>query len=97
MTLTLLAILVLGLMCGNELSVGNTAISFGSGVQLTLNLQNEPALVAGFTPFVLVAGTGTTTISGTGTPIAAFGQSLNVNATNFYRERQIQIGLRMRF
>ncbi|MGA2674303.1 MAG: carboxypeptidase regulatory-like domain-containing protein [Terracidiphilus sp.] len=27
----------------------------------------------------------------------AFGQPLNVNATNFYRERQIQIGLRMRF
>jgi hypothetical protein len=43
------------------------------------------------------ANCGTTTLSGTGTPIAAFGQSLNVNATNFYRERQIQIGLRMRF
>jgi hypothetical protein len=43
------------------------------------------------------ASCGTTTISGTGSPIAAFGQSLNVNATNFYRERQIQIGLRMRF
>jgi hypothetical protein len=43
------------------------------------------------------ASCGTTTISGKGTPIAAFGQSLNVNATNFYRERQIQIGLRMRF
>jgi hypothetical protein len=27
----------------------------------------------------------------------AFGQPLNVNAINFYRERQIQIGLRMRF
>ncbi len=27
----------------------------------------------------------------------AFGQPLNVDATNFYRERQIQIGLRMRF
>jgi hypothetical protein len=27
----------------------------------------------------------------------AFGQPLNVNATNFYRERQIQIGLRMQF
>jgi len=27
----------------------------------------------------------------------AFGQPLNVNATNFYRERQIQIGVRMRF
>jgi hypothetical protein len=27
----------------------------------------------------------------------AFGQPLNVNATNFYRERQIQVGVRMRF
>ena len=27
----------------------------------------------------------------------AFGQPLNINATNFYRERQIQVGLRMRF
>jgi hypothetical protein len=29
--------------------------------------------------------------------ITAFGQPLNVNATNFYRERQVQVGLRMRF
>jgi hypothetical protein len=28
---------------------------------------------------------------------AAFGKPLNINATNFYRERQIQFGLRMRF
>ena len=27
----------------------------------------------------------------------AFGQPLNVNATNFYRERQIQVGMRVRF
>jgi len=27
----------------------------------------------------------------------AFGQPLNINATNFYRQRQIQVGLRMRF
>jgi hypothetical protein len=27
----------------------------------------------------------------------AFGQPLNINGTNFYRERQIQFGLRMRF
>ncbi len=27
----------------------------------------------------------------------AFGQPLNINATNFYRERQIQVGVRMRF
>jgi hypothetical protein len=34
----------------------------------------------------------------TGTPPrSAFGQPLDVNATNFYRERQIQVGMRMRF
>jgi hypothetical protein len=33
----------------------------------------------------------------TGLASTAFGQPLNVNATNFYRERQIQLGLRMRF
>jgi len=27
----------------------------------------------------------------------AFGQPLNVNATNFYRERQLQVGLRLRY
>jgi hypothetical protein len=41
--------------------------------------------------------TGLKTSSTTGVPIAGFGQPLNINATNFYRERQIQIGLRMRF
>jgi hypothetical protein len=43
------------------------------------------------------ASCGTTTISGSGTPLAAFGQPMNINGTNFYRERQIQFGLRMRF
>jgi hypothetical protein len=33
----------------------------------------------------------------TGLPLPAFGQALNINATNFYRERQIQLGARMRF
>ena len=33
----------------------------------------------------------------TGLPIPAFGQPLNINGTDFYRERQIQLGLRMRF
>jgi len=33
----------------------------------------------------------------TGLSSSAFGQPLNVNATNFYRERQIQLGLRLRF
>ena len=27
----------------------------------------------------------------------AFGQPLNINADNFYRERQFQLGVRMRF
>ena len=43
------------------------------------------------------ASCGTTTTTGTATPLAAFGQPLNINATDFYRERQIQLGLRMRF
>ena len=33
----------------------------------------------------------------TGLPISAFGQPLSINGANFYRERQIQLGLRMRF
>jgi hypothetical protein len=40
--------------------------------------------------------TGLKTSATTG-PIPGFGQPLNINATNFYRERQIQVGLRMRF
>jgi hypothetical protein len=32
-----------------------------------------------------------------GTPVPAFGQPLNINATDYYRERQFQLGLRMRF
>ena len=41
--------------------------------------------------------TGLKTNSKTGLPIPGFGQPLDVNATDFYRERQIEIGLRMRF
>jgi len=41
--------------------------------------------------------TGLKTSSKTGLPIPAFGQPLNINATDFYRERQIQFGLRLRF
>ena len=41
--------------------------------------------------------TGLKTSSTTGLPIPAFGQPLNINGTDFYRERQIQLGLRMRF
>jgi len=36
-------------------------------------------------------------LTGTTTGTTAFGQPLNINATNFYRERQIQFGLRLRF
>jgi hypothetical protein len=31
------------------------------------------------------------------TNTTAFGQPLNINATNFFRERQIQLGLRVKF
>jgi hypothetical protein len=33
----------------------------------------------------------------TGLATPAFGQPLNINATNFYRERQFQLGVRMRY
>jgi hypothetical protein len=33
----------------------------------------------------------------TGLPTPAFGQPLSINGTNFYRERQIELGLRLRF
>jgi hypothetical protein len=35
--------------------------------------------------------------TGTAATTPSFGKPRNVNATNFYRERQIQLGLRMRF
>ncbi|MGA3335336.1 MAG: carboxypeptidase-like regulatory domain-containing protein [Terracidiphilus sp.] len=41
--------------------------------------------------------TGLKTNPKTGLPIPAFGQPLNINGTDFYRERQIQFGLRMKF
>ena len=43
------------------------------------------------------AGCGTATTVGAGAPLPAFGRPLNINATDFYRERQIELGLRMRF
>jgi hypothetical protein len=43
------------------------------------------------------ASCGTSTTIGSGIPIPAFGQPLNINATDFYRERQIQLGLQMSF
>jgi hypothetical protein len=36
-------------------------------------------------------------LNGSRANTTAFGQPLNVNATNFYRERQFQFGLRLRF
>ncbi len=45
---------------GTELSVGDTAITFGTdvnSVQLTLNIQNDPAIIPLNTPYVLIAGT----------------------------------------
>ena len=35
--------------------------------------------------------------TGTAATTASFGKPLNINATNFYRERQIQFGVRFRF
>jgi hypothetical protein len=43
------------------------------------------------------SGCGTTTTTGSGIFIPAFGRPLNINGSDFYRERQIQLGLRMRF
>jgi autotransporter-associated beta strand protein len=43
-----------------QLNVGTTTVAFGSdigSVQLTLNLQNEPAIVGAFTTYTLIAGT----------------------------------------
>jgi Carboxypeptidase regulatory-like domain len=41
--------------------------------------------------------TGLKISSTTGLPIPGFGQPLNIDGADFYRERQIQLGLRMRF
>jgi len=49
------------------------------------------------TPPSLTFLTGQRVSPTTGLASPEFGQPLNINATNFYRERQIQIGVRMRF
>jgi hypothetical protein len=36
-------------------------------------------------------------LTGLTTGSTAFGQPMNADSTNFYRERQIQFGIRMRF
>ncbi len=64
----------------------------------TIDSGSPPsALGAPGTPPTLNFLTGLKTSSTTGLPISGFGQPLNINTTNFYRERQIQLGLRLRF
>ena len=63
----------------------------------TTEAGSPPSTAGGSaTPPTLNFLTGLKTSSSTG-PIPGFGQPLNINATNFYRERQIQIGVKMRF
>jgi hypothetical protein len=52
---------------------------------------------AAATPPTLNFLTGLKTSSTTGLPNPAFGQPLTINATDSYRERQVQVGLRLRF
>jgi hypothetical protein len=64
----------------------------------TIQSGNPPTtLGAPGTPPTLNFLTGLKINPTTGLSSTAFGQPLNVNATNFYRERQIQFGLRLRF
>jgi len=62
---------------GNELNVGATAVTFNtvSGLNTTMSLNIEgTTYIAGYTSYVLVAGTGTTTMGGTSTPTITSGQ-----------------------
>jgi hypothetical protein len=64
----------------------------------TIESGSPPAsLGSPATPPSLNFLTGLKTNSTTGLATTAFGQPLNINATDFYRERQLQLGLRMRF
>jgi hypothetical protein len=56
---------------GTELSVGTTAITFGSAVQLTLNVQGT-SFIGENTPYVLIAGTGSTLNLGTSSSTGQF-------------------------
>ena len=50
-----------------QLNVGATNVAFGTdvgSVKLTLNVQNEPAIVGAYTTYTLIAGTGTTSTTG---------------------------------
>ena len=63
LTFNLNALTNTGSTAGTQLAVGGSSITFGSSVKFTLDMQNQPAVVAAFTPYVLIAGTGTTTDS----------------------------------
>jgi hypothetical protein len=56
----------------------------------TVGYYLEPGSFSGTLPTL-------TFMTGLKANTTAFGQPLNINATNFFRERQIQVGLRMRF
>jgi hypothetical protein len=65
-----------------------------------LNHQNVTEVET--TGYTIESGTTSTLpslnfLTGRKTNTTAFGQPMNVNATNFYRERQIELGLRLRF
>ena len=62
---------------GNELNVGATAITFNTvgGLNTTMSLNIEgTSFIAGYTAYVLVAGTGTTNMGVTSTPTLTSGQ-----------------------
>jgi hypothetical protein len=64
----------------------------------TIESGSPPStLGASGTPPTLNFLTGLKSSSTTGLATPGFGQPLDINATDFYRERQIQLGLRMRF
>lgn len=56
----------------------------------TIGYSIEPGNLSGGPPTL-------TFLTGLKPETTAFGQPLNINATNFYRERQIQVGVRLRF
>jgi fibronectin-binding autotransporter adhesin len=59
---------------GNKLNVGATGVDFSAGnVTLTLNIQNVGIIPAN-SAYVLIAGTGTTGMTGSSTPTATTGQ-----------------------
>ncbi|MGA9063192.1 MAG: carboxypeptidase regulatory-like domain-containing protein [Terracidiphilus sp.] len=64
----------------------------------TIESGSPPSTTGGSaTPPTLNFLTGLKTNPKTGLPTPAFGQPLNINGSDFYRERQIELGLRMRF